>query len=206
MEKTFWDKTARLYDRFMRRDAAAYAQMYALMRPVVKDKTVLELATGTGLIAKNLVHEARLIEASDASPEMIAEAKRGVSSAKLHFSVQNLFALPYADGAFDVVIAANFLHVISQPEAALAEMRRVLKSDGVLIVPTFTHADNTVRGKIKAFFMKRAGFPLEQRWSGAGYLAFLQKNGWNVRRSAVLPASFPLTYAECEKANGPSRR
>ena len=46
--KTFWDKNAGRYDRFMRRDRAAYDEMYALIRPVVKAKTVLELATGTG--------------------------------------------------------------------------------------------------------------------------------------------------------------
>ena len=50
--KNFWDKNAERYDRFMRKDAAAYDEMYALLRPVVKAKTVLELATGTGLIAK----------------------------------------------------------------------------------------------------------------------------------------------------------
>ena len=53
-KKTFWDRTAVLYDRFMRKDAAAYETMYDLMQPVVKDRVVLELATGTGLIAKQL--------------------------------------------------------------------------------------------------------------------------------------------------------
>ncbi len=46
--KNFWDKNAGRYDRFMRKDRAAYEEMYALIRPVVKAKTVLELATGTG--------------------------------------------------------------------------------------------------------------------------------------------------------------
>ena len=50
--KNFWDKNAGRYDRFMRKDRAAYDEMYVLIRPVVKAKTVLELATGTGLIAK----------------------------------------------------------------------------------------------------------------------------------------------------------
>ena len=49
--KNFWDKNADRYDRFMRKDRAAYEKMYALIQPVVKAKTVLELATGTGLIA-----------------------------------------------------------------------------------------------------------------------------------------------------------
>ena len=74
--KNFWDKNAGRYDRFMRKDRAAYDEMYALIRPVVKAKTVLELATGTGLIAKHIVNAAAHIEATDASPEMIAEAKR----------------------------------------------------------------------------------------------------------------------------------
>ena len=197
--KNFWDRNAGRYDRFMRKDGAAYDEMYALIRPVVKAKTVLELATGTGLIAKNIVNAAAHIEATDASAEMILEAKRDNRSAKLHFSVRDMFRLPYADKSFDVVIVSNALHIIPQPEKALAEIRRVLKDDGVLIAPTFTHGNSTLRGRLKLFFMKLVGFPLNSRWSSADYLAFLRQNGWAVRKSTVLKASFPLTYAECEK-------
>ena len=175
--KNFWDKNAGRYDRFMRKDRAAYDEMYELIRPEVKAKTVLELATGTGLIAKNIVNAAAHIEATDASPEMIAEAKRD-----------------------NRVIVSNALHIVPQPEKALAEIRRVLKDDGVLIAPTFTHAGNSFPGKVKAFFMKLAGFPLHSRWTSEEYLRFLRQNGWAVRKSAVLKASFPLTYAECVKS------
>ena len=140
--KTFWDKNAGRYDRFMRKDRAAYDEMYVLIRPVVKAKTVLELASGTGLIAK---------------------------------------------------------HIVPQPEKALQEIKRVLKDDGVLIAPTFTHAENTFSGKVRAFFMRLAGFPLHSRWTSEEYLKFLEHNGWTVRKSVVLKASFPLTYAECVK-------
>ena len=132
-KKNFWDRNARIYNRFMRKDRAAYETMYALIRPVVKAKTVLELATGTGLIAKHIVNAAAHIEATDASAEMIAEAKRDNRSAKLHFSVQDMFRLPYADKSFDAVIVSNALHIVPQPEKALREIRRVLKDDGVLI-------------------------------------------------------------------------
>ena len=197
--KTFWDRNAGRYDRFMRKDGAAYDEMYELIRPVVRHKTVLELATGTGLIAKHIVNAAAHIEATDASPEMIAEAKRDNHSAKLHFSVQDMFRLPYADQSFDVVIVSNALHIVPQPEKALQEIKRVLKDDGVLLAPTFTHAGNSFRGKVKAFFMKLAGFPLRSKWTSEEYLRFLRQNGWAVRKSADLKASFPLTYAECEK-------
>ena len=198
--KNFWDKNAGRYDRFMRKDRAAYDEMYALIRPVVKGKTVLELATGTGLIAKNIVNAAAHIEASDTSAEMIREAKRRNHSAKLYFSVQDMFCLPYADESFDVVIVSNALHIVPQPEKALAEVHRVLRDDGVLIAPTFTHAENSFFGNSKAFFLKLAGFPLHSRWTSEEYLCFLQQNGWTVRKSDVLKASFPLTYVECVKA------
>ena len=197
--KNFWDRNAGRYDRFMRKDRAAYEKMYGLIRPVVKGKTVLELAAGTGLIAKNIVNAAAHIEASDTSAEMIREAKRRNHSAKLHFSVQDMFRLPYADKSFEVVIVSNALHIVPQPEKALAEIHRVLRDDGVLIAPTFTHAENSFFGNSKAFFLKLAGFPLHSRWTSGEYLCFLQQNGWTVRKNAVLKASFPLIYAECEK-------
>ena len=198
-KKNFWDRNARIYNRFMRKDHAAYETMYALIHPVVKAKTVLELATGTGLIAKHIVNAAAHIEATDASAEMIAEAKRDNRSSNLHFSVQDMFRLPYADESFDAVIVSNALHIVPQPEKALREIRRVLKDDGVLIAPTFTHAGNSFSGKVRAFFMKLVGFPLHSKWTSEEYLTFLQQNGWTVRKSVVLKASFPLTYTECVK-------
>ena len=200
--QNFWDKNAGRYDRFMRKDAAAYDRLYELLRPVVRQKTVLELATGTGLIAKHIVRYADHIEATDASQEMIEQAKQGVKSAKLYFSVQDMFHLPYADQSFDVVIVVNALHIVPEPEKALSEIRRVLKDDGVLVAPTFTHADNAFFGKVKAFFMRLADFPLHSKWTSHEYLAFLRENGWTVQKSTVLKASFPLTYAECVKSEG----
>ena len=200
--RNFWDRNAGRYDRFMRKDRAAYEEMYALIRPVVKAKTVLELATGTGLIAKNIVNAAAHIEATDASAEMILEAKRDNQSAKLHFSVQDMFHLPYADQSFDVVIVSNALHIVPHPEKALIEFRRVLKNDGTLIAPTFTHAENSPWGNLQALALKIAGFPLHSKWTSHEYLAFLRENGWTVQKSTVLKASFPLTYAECVKSEG----
>ena len=200
MKKTFWDRTAKIYNHFMKKDHKAYKQMYSLIYPVVRHKQVLELATGTGLIAQHIVRSADPIEATDASQEMIEQAKQGVKSTKLYFSVQDMFHLPYADQSFDVVIVSNALHIVPEPERALAEIRRVLKDDGVLVAPTFTHADNAFFGKVKAFFMKLAGFPLHSKWTSHEYLAFLRENGWTVQKSTVLKASFPLAYAECVKS------
>ena len=72
---------------------------------------------------------------------MIAEAKRDNRSAKLHFSGQDMFHLPYADESFDVVIVANALHIVPEPEKALSEIRRVLKEP--LLMPVMTSVERS---------------------------------------------------------------
>ena len=85
--------------------------------------------------------------------------------------------------SFEVVIASNALHIVPHPEKAPQEIRRVLKDDGVLIAPTFTHADNSVSGKAKAFFHEYGGIPLHSRWTSEEYLRFLRQNGWAVQKA-----------------------
>lgn len=198
--QSFWDKNAGRYDRFMRKDAAAYERLYELLRPVVRHRTVLELAAGTGLIAKNIVNSAAHIEATDASPEMIAEAKRDNRSAKLHFSVQDMFRLPYADGSFDVIIVANALHIVPEPEKALSEIRRVLKDDGVLVAPTFTHADNAFFWEGQSVFHEAGGLSAAQQVDKpriSGISAGKRLDGAEKRRlDGVLPADLRRV---CEK-------
>ena len=50
--KDFWDKNAGRYDRFMRKDRAAYDEMYELIRPIVRHKTVLEAGDRHGIDCK----------------------------------------------------------------------------------------------------------------------------------------------------------
>ena len=193
--KNFWDKNAGRYDRFMRKDRAAYEKMYELIRPIVKNKTVLELATGTGLIAKNIVNAAAHIEATDASAEMIAEATRDNQSAKLHFSVQDATSLPYADETFDAVLIANALHIMPRPEKALAEIYRVLKPGGQLFAPTFVHGE-VPRTRLRMLAMRCAGLQIYNSWMVPQYLAFLQAGGFAVQEHALLGDTLaPLCYA-----------
>ena len=82
----------------------------------------------------------------------------------------------------------------------MPEIRRVLKDDGVLIAADLHPRGKFVSRQGQSIFMKLAGFPLHSRWTSEEYLRFLRQNGWTVRKSAVLKASFPLTYAECVKS------
>ena len=193
METKSRDRNAHRCDRFMKKDETTYEQMCAKIRPAVKGKQVLELAAGTGLISRHVADSASFIEVTDALPEMITKAEKGVPPKTFLFPCRTFF-LPYEAGSFDIIILVNALHILSTPEKALAEVRRVLKDDGVFIAPTFTHGENTLPGKPRAFFMDLVDFPLHSRWSSKEYLCLLAENSWNVKKSAVLKASFSLTY------------
>ena len=54
--KNFWDKNAGRYDRFMQKDRAAYDEMYVLIRPVVKAKTVPAVHCTPGKAPRPLSH------------------------------------------------------------------------------------------------------------------------------------------------------
>lgn len=198
--RNFWDHISGIYDRFMKKDQNAYGEMIRLIcERVMPNMEVLELATGTGLISLAVADRVRRIEATDFSPNMIAEAKKKNTPPNVHFSVQDACNLPYGDKYFDCVIISNALHIMPEPELALKNIRRVLKDDGVLIAPTFTHAENERSGKVKAALMELFGFHAYHKWTEKGYCAFLEQNRFSVCRERVLKSGFPLTYAEAVK-------
>ncbi len=197
MNKGTWDKFAPIYNLFTKKNKKAYMQMYQKIRSTVQSKKVLELATGTGLIAGNIAGVAKSVEATDFSEKMIAEARKSFHADNLHFAIADACHLPYNSDSFDIVIISNALHIMPAPEKALAEIRRVLKKDGIMIAPTFVHAQMTLLKRMLSKTMSIVGFHPEHKWTEETYLNFLRKNGWKIRKKALLKASFPLVYAEC---------
>lgn len=76
--KSFWNRYAKLYDFEINQfSGKAYAEMYRMMSNVLtSDMNVLEVATGTGLIAANIAGFVKSVEATDFSPKMIKKAKK----------------------------------------------------------------------------------------------------------------------------------
>ena len=62
--KNFWDKNAGRYDRFMRKDAAAYMQMYALLRSSLPESSIVSVGHRSTLFAQ---HEQELHLTGDGS-------------------------------------------------------------------------------------------------------------------------------------------
>lgn len=200
--KGFWDRWAGRYDRLISGDKDTYAQILSRMKHRLnRNMVVLELACGTGILSVQLAGNVKMLEATDFSEEMIKQARQKNHSLRLHFSVQDATALPYAPGTFDAVIISNALHIMPSPEKSLAEIRRVLKPDGILLAPTFTAA-GSVFGRLKIRIMELSGFKVFHKWRPHEYLNFLRKNGFTVTDSKVYGGILALTYAEAKSGKG----
>lgn len=146
-EKRFWDKVASGYDHFIWSTMSkSYKEVLAIITGELKpDDIVLDVATGTGLIAFEAAGIAKNVYGIDISPKMLEVAKRKMkkhSADNIEFRLEDVYATSFSNNRFDVVICSNALHMMKEPKSALFEMRRVLKHDGILITPTFCHAEN----------------------------------------------------------------
>ena len=194
----FWQKIARHYPSMMKRSAPLYSEICSRIRPhLSRDMNVLELACGTGQLSVPLSPYVRLWEATDYSPNMIAEAKKRVTSSRLHFSVQDAAALPYAHETFDAVVIVNALHILQEPDKVIAEIRRVLKPGGWLFAPTFVHGGGRLAG-FRTWCMERTGFHVYHPWNAGEFLSYLSRQDfWVVEHALLGKRTLPLCYAAC---------
>lgn len=126
----------------------------------------LELGCGSGIYSVILADKAEHLTATDLSDAMIAATKRRLGAREnVHIEQANCFDLSYPDSTFDTVFMANLLHVIPEPEKAIAEARRVLTKNGRLIVMSFTTDGMTFLNKLAMIYryLKTWGTPPPKR-------------------------------------------
>lgn len=195
----YWDKAAKLYDLIMSKDRGAYKEIYDRIRSGLnKEMVVLELATGTGLIAQNISSSSKRIIATDFSPKMISKARAKYTANNVHFMVCDASDIPFETNSFDAVVISNSLHIMQNPQEVMSEIYRVLKDDGILFAPNFT-ANGSKQIKISDYFAEKVGFPQYSIWTSNDYINFIAENGFEVTSSSALRASYPITYVEAIK-------
>ena len=200
--KWFWNRYAKLYDFEINRfSGKAYKEMYRLMAASLSpDMNVLEVATGTGLIAVNIAALVRHVDATDFSPKMIEAAKKKKAPGNIDFSVEDATALSFANNSYDAVIVSNALHIMPDPAKTLANISRVLKPKGLLIAPSYSHGHiRNSTWNLNAKFLKLIGLETYSKWTPDEYVAFIEQSGFHVKRWQVLHAAFPLVYLEARK-------
>lgn len=142
-------------------------------------KTILDAGCARGRFVKQLVSTGATVYGVDLTECFVRDAKQNVPRAS--FSLGSLSALPFASGTFDGVYCLEVLEHLPDTEAALAELTRVLKPGGTLLV-----IDKSLRGLfawngLPSFIVKpwweRTGrwmyppdFPFRERWFWPGKL------------------------------------
>ena len=130
----FYARFARLYDALVRM-LPFWRRWLSRAVPHIRGPRVLEVSFGTGCL---LTRYAGAVEAHgvDLNPRMVAVARRNLRRAGLAADLRrgDVEALPYPDGTFDTVVDTMAFSGYPDGHRALAEMLRVLKPDGRLVL------------------------------------------------------------------------
>ena len=127
---------------------------------------VLDVATGTGLVAAELVRRGFTVTGLDQSSEMLARARErfGDSVELVESSAETL---PFGDAAFDHLSVTYLLRYVEDPAATLAELARVVRPGGVVASLEFGVPGGVVRPAWELYV--GVGLPLAGRAIGDGW-------------------------------------
>jgi GT2 family glycosyltransferase/2-polyprenyl-3-methyl-5-hydroxy-6-metoxy-1,4-benzoquinol methylase len=140
---------------------------YNSIIPFVEHKTVLDIACGEGYGAALLAKHAKKVTGIDIDEQCIhwATANYATASDTLHFITGSVNQIPLADSSIDVVVSFETIeHVDAATQAAfMAEVKRVLKPDGILIISTPNTENYSSHGHNNQFHIKE--FDKHEFWN-----------------------------------------
>ncbi len=136
----FWDRIARKYAADPIADEAGYeATLRRVQSLLSTDQEVLEVGCGTGTTALRLAPFTRRLLATDISAGMIAVARERLAARpvpQLQFALADADVPGLRQGAHDVVLAFNLLHLVGDLDRTLALVLQALRPGGLLISKT----------------------------------------------------------------------
>jgi ubiquinone/menaquinone biosynthesis C-methylase UbiE len=133
----FWNKIAGLYDLF---ENIYNKKVYTgtgkkVAEYINSEDEVLECACGTGAISIYIAEKCKSLIATDFAEGMLKQASKKCRHFKnVTFQKADITKLEFADASFDKVVAGNVIHLLPEPEKALAELKRVTKPGGTAAV------------------------------------------------------------------------
>jgi ubiquinone/menaquinone biosynthesis C-methylase UbiE len=121
------------------------------------DERALDSGTGTGALAFALAPHVREVVGVDLVPELLEQArKRAAEVPNVTFAEGDATELPFGYGEFDLTGTLRTLHHLARPELALAELTRVTRSGGrVLVIDQIAPVDPAAAAELNRFEQAR---------------------------------------------------
>lgn len=172
----FWSRIAGVYDLIEniyngKANARTTDYVASLMS---EDDRVLECACGTGMFSVKIAPRVKELVATDFAEGMLKKA--AAKCRKLdNVTVEpgDITSLKYEDASFDKAVAANVIHLLDDPSKAIAELKRVVKPGGTIIIPTYIHFGASAA----AGLFNKAGADFKRYFDAETYKEFFKEMG-----------------------------
>jgi ABC-2 type transport system ATP-binding protein len=165
-QREFWSTIAKKYDRVV--DLQIGGKTRSLVRSRLSKENRLgnlaEFGCGTGFYTQVLADKSTNVMATDLSPGMLAVARERIKATNVRFQAEDCEKTSFPDGIFDTTFMSLLIH-FTEPRLTLAEMRRILKPAGSLILanldPNALHGIDRLCSLIRILYNGIIGYRLK---------------------------------------------
>ena len=146
--------------------------------------TVLDFACGTGITTIELAKQVQEIHAIDISRDMISFATnktRKHSINNVRYSVCDIMSNEIKENSFDVVLAFNVLHFLTNTDEVLERIRQLVKDDGLFISVTDCSGEKkTIISTIQSFLSRSGVIPYMKEYTINELESVITKAGFSI--------------------------
>ncbi len=153
MSRRFFDRIGRQWDTLREDSFGSSFHLEAFVALLPRTWTVADIGTGTGYMLPTLGRHFERVIAVEPVDGMLEAARRRIEhhqTDNVELRCGDLVHLPIPDASVDLALAVLVLHHVPTPEEALAELHRIVRTGGsVLIVEQTAHHNETFRERMQ---------------------------------------------------------